>query len=338
MVRHLWRWLPLFGLGIAAAATLPKRRAANLSGEAALITGGSRGLGLLVARELAKQGCKLAICARDAEELETARQQLTTLGADVYALECNVADPEAVDRVVRLINSHFGGIDILVANAGIIQVGPLENMRIEEFQKALDIMFWGVVHPTLAVLPGMRARRHGRIAVVTSIGGKVSVPHLMPYSSAKFAAVGFAEGLRAEAAMDGISVTTVVPGLIRTGSFIQAGFTGNREAEYAWFRLGSSLPFPAMSAEKAARQIVDAIRRGESEVILTLPAQLLTRIHGVAPGLMSDALSLVNRLLPRSVPGSYGTEQGKTLSTPIDGTPLTALGDRAVERYQPPAA
>src|SRR5215211_785939 len=211
------------GIGaVAAGRLLP--RAADLRGEVAFVTGGSRGLGFLIARELGRAGCRVAICARDTAELERAQVDLQREGGEVLALRCDVTDRADVERAVAEVVRAFGRIDVLVNNAGIIQVGPLATMTEADFEQAMAAMFWGVTYPTLAVLPAMRARRHGRIATITSIGGKLAVPHLLPYASAKFAAVGFSEGLRAELGREGIVVTTVVPGLMRTGSHLNAEF------------------------------------------------------------------------------------------------------------------
>ena len=312
------------GLGLAGRTWLARRGMADLRGQVVLITGGSRGLGLLLAREFAREGCRLVICARDPDELERARADLAGQGAEVLAVPCDVADRAQVDRLVAEATGSFGQVDILVNNAGIIQVGPFETMTYQDFETALGVIFWGVVHPTLAVLPQMRARRSGRIVNVTSIGGKVSMPHLLPYNCAKFAATAFSEGLRAELAGDGISVTTIVPGLMRTGSPVNADFKGQAELEFAWFALSDSLPFLSMDAERAARAIVTATRRGEAERILTLPASLAVRVHGLAPGLTTDLLGVVDRLLPPADGGTTATVRGETarqrLNSPlVDG-------------------
>src|SRR5947207_4543781 len=196
--------------------------------------------------------------------------------------------------MVEEATMRFGRIDAVINNAGIIQVGPIETMTIEDFERAMAVNFWGVVYTTLAVLPSMLARRRGNIVNITSIGGKVSVPHLLPYSCAKFAAVGFSEGLRAELARDHIPVTTIVPGLMRTGGHLNALFKGDREAEFTWFSLGASLPGISMAAERAARQIVRAAKRGEAERILSLPANLLASFHGLLPGATAGLLRLVH--------------------------------------------
>jgi NAD(P)-dependent dehydrogenase (short-subunit alcohol dehydrogenase family) len=172
----------------------------------------------------------------------------------------------------------------------------------------MDVIYWGTIYPTLAVLREMKARRYGRIVNVTSIGGKASIPHLLPYSGAKYAAVGFSQGLRAELAGSGVTVTTIVPGLMRTGSFLNAFARGQHAKEYAWFSLAASLPLLSMDASQAAKQIVEATRRGEAERTLGVPAQLLARLNGLFPGLIAGVNGLVNRLMPG--PGSRERERG----------------------------
>jgi len=196
-------------------------------------------------------------------------------------------------------------------------------------------MYWGTVYTSLAVLQHMRPRRSGRIVNITSIGGKVSVPHLLPYSSAKFAAVGFSEGLRAELAGTGISVTTVVPGLMRTGSHINAMFHGDAEREFSLFSLAASLPLVSMDAERAARSIVQATRRGDAELILSLPAKALALGHSLAPGLTTEALGLVSRaILPHDarVDAQPGYAAEEELDSPAVAA-LTTLGRRAAQRF-----
>lgn len=296
--RHRTALFVAAGLGFVGFKLLQRWRQANLSGQVVLITGGSRGLGLALARAFAREGCRLVLCARDAQELDTARADIAQQGAAVLTLVCDVADRAQVDHAVEEATRHFGRVDVLVNNAGTIQVGPMSTATVQDFENALGVMFWGALYPTLAVLPQMRARRSGRIVNITSIGGKVSIPHLLPYTCAKFATVGLSEGLRAELGREGIRVTTIVPGLMRTGSHLNAMFRGRQEQEYNWFSLGASLPLVSMHAERAARQIVQATQRGEAERILSLQANLLGRFHGLFPGTTSNVLHVINRLLP----------------------------------------
>ncbi|MBI3968213.1 MAG: SDR family NAD(P)-dependent oxidoreductase [Chloroflexi bacterium] len=297
--------------------------------EVVVITGSSRGLGLLLARQLAREGARLVLCARNERQLELARREIADVGAQVLAVPCDVSDQAQVDTLVRRALDRFGRIDMLVNNAGAITVGPIETQTVADFEEAMGVMFWGVLFPTLAVLPHMQARRSGRIVNVTSIGGRVSVPHLVPYNCAKFAAVGLSEGLRAELSKDGLSVVTVVPGLMRTGSHVNATFKSKHEAEYTWFSLGAAVPVASMSGERAARQILDAAWRGDADVILSLPAQLAVRFHGLFPGVTAEILGLVNRVLPG--PGGIGTARrlGRESETSVTSSFVTALGRQA---------
>src|SRR5215218_8907728 len=251
------------GAGALAVARALYRRSKeyDLKGKCVLITGGSRALGLVLAREFAGEGARVAICARDPQELERARRDLSSRGAEVFALPCDVTDRAQVAELVEVVTRRFGRIDVLVNNAGVIQVGPLEVMTLEDFEQAMAVHFWGPLYATLAVLPQMRQRREGRIVNVSSIGGRVSVPHLVPYSASKFALAGLSDGLRAELAKDGVVVTSVFPGLMRTGSPRNATFKGQHRAEYAWFAVSDSLPLSSIGVERAAAQIIDACRR-----------------------------------------------------------------------------
>ncbi len=326
------------GAAVAAQALLRRDDDDALQGQVALITGGSRGLGLSLAREFARRGCRIAICARDAGELEAAKRDLERRGAEVLTVVCDVGDPDQVERLTRQTLAHFGRIDILVNNAGEIQVGPAESMTIADYERAMRTMFWGTVYPTLALLPQFKARGNGRVVNITSIGGKVAVPHLLPYTCAKFAAVGFSEGLHAELRESGVKVVTIAPGLMRTGSYLNADFKGDSEKEAAWFGIGASMPGLSMSGERAARQIADATARGTSEKILTTQANLLARAHGVAPGLTADILSLVNRFVLPAASGKATKRghQAESLRTPLM-TALTVFGRMAAKRLLQPA-
>lgn len=330
------RWLPirmlLGGWALMGVGSLLWRlRHRDLRGQVILITGGTRGLGLALAREFGRQGAHVAICARDDAELGRALAGLHAQGIEALGLTCDVADARDVERMVAEATERLGRVDVLVNNAGVIMTGPFSAQTTANFREAMDIMFWGMYHATMAVLPQMRARHAGHIVNVTSIGGKVSVPHLMPYSAAKFAATGFSEGLHAELAREGIHVLTVVPGLMRTGSFVNALFTGDHRAEYTWFSISDSLPFISMSAPRAARRIVDATRRGEAEIILSPAARALATFHGVAPALTSRVMAIVNRFLPGTGATNPARYSGWQSETRLSDSPLTALSSKPIE-------
>jgi NAD(P)-dependent dehydrogenase (short-subunit alcohol dehydrogenase family) len=279
------------------------------------------------------QGARVAICSRDRLELERAFNHLGRDHRHVLSVPCDITDREQVHAMIGIVQQHFGTIDVLINNAGIIQVGPVELMTDEDYEKAMKVHFWGPLYTTFAVLPSMRRRREGRIVNIASIGGKVSMPHLVPYNASKFALVGLSEGLRAELAKERIIVTTVCPGLMRTGSPRNAFFKGQHRAEYTWFSIIDALPLTSLSAEKAARQIIAACKRGDAEVVLSLPAKLATVVHGLCPGWTADLLGLVNALL-LPAPGGIGSAQlpGKDSISPLAPSALTRLSDRAAQR------
>ena len=317
---------------VAVRHMVRSRRAIKLRGRTALVTGGSRGLGLLLARELAGRGVRLALCARDSEELDHARQELADHGAEVIVVPCDVTRQDDVEAMVQLVLDRFGHIDILINNAGVIQVGPFEVTTLEDYEQAMRTHFWAPLYTTMAVLPGMRNRGVGRIVNVSSIGGKISVPHLLPYCASKFALAGFSEGLRTELARHGVYVTTVIPGLMRTGSPRNALFKGMHRAEFAWFSIADSLPLLSIGAEGAARRIVRACEYGDAELILTLPAQVAVRFNGLFPGLTSDLLGLANLMLPG--PGGVGTRnvRGRDSQSTLSPSWATTLTDTAAAR------
>lgn len=302
----------------------------------ALVIGGSRGLGLLVAEHLGRRGHHVVVAARHDAELDRAVEQLRGEGLRADSVVLDVTDRDAVNAVVADLEREHGGIDVLMHVAGIIQVGPLEAMVPERFDEAIDVMLKGPVNTALAVVPGMRARGSGRIGIVSSIGGVISVPHLLPYSTAKFGALGFAEGLSAELAGTGVTVTSIVPGLMRTGSHLHAQFTGNAAAEYAWFAPSASMPGVSMDARVAARRMVDAVLAGRVTITLTPVAQLGRLVAGVAPAATVRLMGLAGRLLPKGTdPRVREGMDARTELSPraqrVVGL-LTILGDRMAQR------
>jgi NAD(P)-dependent dehydrogenase (short-subunit alcohol dehydrogenase family) len=277
----------------------------SLQDRTVFITGGARGLGLELARTFGMRGARVAICAREAGELERAARDLASRGISVRTVVADVASQASLERGIAEATAAFGPIDVLVNNAGIISVAPFDSLTMADYRGAMDTHFWGALYAVEAVLPAMRERRSGRIVNIASIGGRVSVPHLLPYSASKFALVGYSEGLHAELKRFGITVTTVIPGLMRTGSPERASFKGRNRLEYAWFAVSDSLPLLSIDVTEAAQAIVDACERGATELTLSAPAKLLSLLHGVVPGVITQLLSFVARVLPPA--GGIGT-------------------------------
>jgi len=327
-------WLAALGIGAVTAYTMLRksRPQFDFQDKVVLITGGSRGLGLILARSLATRGARIAICARNAEELLRAEADLESRGATVFQIVCDVRNQSEVKRAVETVRNHYGQIDVLINNAGVIQVGPLENQTQTDFELAMATHFWGAFYMMQAVLPEMKSLGAGRIVNISSIGGKITVPHLAPYCASKFALAGLSGAMRVELEKDNIYVTTVFPGLMRTGSHVNAVFKGQNEKEFAWFSIGNSLPISSISAERAAEQIIEAAARGDAELIISIQAKLAAKASALFPELTAEISHLVNQILPSA--GGIGERHalGKDSTSFASPSFLTAAVDK--ESYQ----
>jgi NAD(P)-dependent dehydrogenase (short-subunit alcohol dehydrogenase family) len=308
----------------------------RLQNKVVLITGSSRGLGLALAEEFARHGARVVLTARDAEELERARLLLlerTALQSNrILIVPADLCRPEEVESLVRRATEHFGRIDILVNNAGVITVGPVESQTIENFRSVMDTNFFSGVHCSMTVLPQMLGRGDGIIVNISSIGGKVAVPHLLPYTASKFAVTGFSQGLHAELRGKGIHVLTVCPGLMRTGSHLNALFSGDAPREYQWFSLLANLPGLSATAQGAARKIVSAIVSGATEISITPQAVLASRVAQVFPELTAYLTAATSRLLPNSGANGAAVRRGGEVRD-LELKPATRIGSRAAQRY-----
>ncbi|KYF90599.1 hypothetical protein BE20_02085 [Sorangium cellulosum] len=336
---------PAAALGAAALARTAFRalRRLDLRGRVVVITGGSRGLGLLLAEEFGRHGARVAIAGRDPGALERAEQRLRALGVEVHAVACDLGDRAAAEAFIDGVARAFGRIDVLVNNAGVIQVAPMQDLRVEELDEAMRSNYWSAVYATRRALPHLEKQgRAARIVNVTSIGGRVAVPHLLGYNASKFAMMGFSESLQAELSYGsarGPRVTTVIPGPMRTGSIYNAEFGGDPRREFGWFGLASSIPLATIDARRAARRVVAAAREGRAEVKLGLSSHLLSWAHGVAPQMTVRLMGLVNALLP-APRGAAGTTRGRDLRAPAQGSALLRLSNEAARRNNeaPPEA
>jgi NAD(P)-dependent dehydrogenase (short-subunit alcohol dehydrogenase family) len=326
---NFW-WTAALGVGALTALAVSRKTKPSFDfrDQIILITGGSRGLGLVLARQLVAQGAKLAICSRSADELSVAKKDLTSLGAEVFDVVCDVRIQSEVEQMIERVCNHYGQIDVLINNAGVIQVGPLEVQTQKDFEDAMAVHFWGPFYTMNAVLPEMRKRGAGRIVNISSIGGKLAVPHLAPYCASKFALVGLSGAMRVELVKENIFVTTVCPGLMRTGSHVNAVFKGQNEKEFAWFSIGNALPISSISAESAATQIIEASRAGQAEIIVSPQAQIAAKANALFPELTAEISALVNQILP--APGGIGEGQalGKDSTSFVSPSFLTALADK----------
>jgi len=320
----------LLGAWVTARAIRTARY--TLRNKVAVITGGSRGLGLVLARHICAQGGSVALIARDPDELARAKADLAARGGAVFTVQCDLLDSSQIGAAVRQIIDRFGKIDILINNAGIIEVGPLEHMTREDFERAMQLHFWAPYELVSQIVPEMRTWGGGRIVNISSIGGKVAVPHLAPYSVSKFALTGFSDAIRAELAHDNIHVTTVAPGMMRTGSHVNAKFKGKHDIEFAWFAASAGAPLISMNADRAARKILAASRRGQPSLTLTFAARGAILGNALFPNLTGYVMKVINRFLPGAADEAGNESQAGAQVHRLTPRWLTLWADRATQK------
>jgi short-subunit dehydrogenase len=266
----------------------------------ALITGGSRGLGLEIARQICARGGKVALIARDSGGLARAKTDLDRFATEVLTIQCDLLETAQIQSAVQQTLQRFGKIDILINNAGIIEIGPIEHMQLKDFDREMRVHFWAPYILYFLIAPHMRANG-GRIVNISSIGGRIAVPHMAAYTTSKFALTGFSDAIRAELARDNIFVTTVTPGLMRTGSHIRAKFKGDHATEYQWFDWSRKIPFASISIERAARKILNACQRGKPALVMPWSAYFIIAANALFPNLTARIMKIVNRSMPPPV-------------------------------------
>lgn len=319
----------LYGGALYGAAQLVRsRRAMDFAGRVVVITGGSRGLGLILARLFSDEGAKLALLARDDNELQRAKSELSGSGAEVLTIDCDVTNSASLQQAIEQVAAHYGSLDVLVNNAGAIEVGPMEHMSESDFRKLMDLHCWATLYATRAALPHLE-KSGGRIVNIASLGGLIPVPHLSAYNVSKFALVGLSGSLRAELAKDGVLVTTVCPGTLRTGSHINSHFKGQHEKEYQLFAMAASLPLISADAQSAAQRIVEACRHGDAMVIYPASARAAHLAANVMPNLTAEVLGLITRFMPPPAGPQGDREKDGWQSRGAGPSFLTQLADKA---------
>jgi short-subunit dehydrogenase len=329
--------LSSIAVGVAIARRVLDRRSRySFQGRTAIITGGSRGLGLELARQLADEGARLWLVARSASELDAAAGELRQRCQFVETITADIRNGDDVTRVVETVLHADGRVDVLVNNAGIMEVSPFENTQREDYEDAMNTHFWAPLGLIQACVPHMRSGGGGRIINISSIGGRVALPHMSAYTASKFALTGLSESLHAELAKSGIAVTTVTPGLMRTGSYVNARLRGRHADEFRWFAAMSATPLTAMHARRAARAILEASRVGRAAITPGWQARAAQAFQGVAPNTFAAVATAADRaVLPR--PAHNRSADQARLARDVDpGAVKAVLSEETLEDYHQP--
>jgi short-subunit dehydrogenase len=246
----------------------------SIAGIRLLITGASQGIGLALAEAAAGRGAKVLAAARSADLLEELAHRVGAAGGTLEIVQADVTIPADRQRMLQSAEWHFGGIDVLVNNAGIGATGHFADVSPDRMRKIFEVNFFGLTETTRAFLPMLKAGNRPAIVNISSIAGKRGIPARSEYSASKFAVQGFSEALRAELAKDGVDVLLVCPGLTQTN------FSHNMIEQKALVPLDH---MRGMSAPEVAAHTLRAIEKGSNETILTFKGKLIVLVSRFFP-------------------------------------------------------
>jgi NAD(P)-dependent dehydrogenase (short-subunit alcohol dehydrogenase family) len=270
----------------------------DFHGKVAVITGAASGMGRELALELARQGAKLSLCDYDPAGLAETAELARALGAQVHAKVVNVGEREQILAYADEVAQHYGVINLVFNNAGIAHHASVEQTAFKDYDRVMDIDFWGVVNSTKAFLPHLIASGDAHIVNTSSVFGLFAVGGQSAYNAAKFAVRGFTEALRIEmlSSDHNVGVSCVHPGGIKTAICRNATVAeGQDQAAFAAF---FDQHLARTEADAAARTILDGVRRGRGKILIGADAH----VFDVLVRLTGSAYQRVNALIDGRLP------------------------------------
>jgi short-subunit dehydrogenase len=272
------------------------------NGTRAIITGASSGIGKILALDLAQKfQARLVLNARNEEALARTAQAVKSAGGQCEVIAGDVSSKGVANKLSAHCIEKFGGIDLLVNNAGLAKPGPMMALTPEDWEFVFGVNFFGALYASYAVLPHMLTAGQGKIVNIASVAGKVALPGNVCYAATKFAMVGMSKGMAAEFVSKNVDVITICPGLVRTEFFDNNNMVKSsnptavsQEHNFRGWLMKNIL---SISAEQASAAVIDACQRGgPQEIVLTIPGVIIDRLTAFAPAL---AFKLVSRVNPR---------------------------------------
>jgi len=259
-----------------------------------IITGASTGIGRGLALHLARRyQAQLVLTARSEEALQKCAEEIKQLGGTAEILACDISEEGAAQTLVQRCHTAFGGIDLIVNNAGMAIPGKIEKLTESQWRRVFDVNFFSALQLTYASLALLKQSQRGKIANISSVAGKIAIPGSVCYSASKFALTAFSNGLAAELTDENIDVYTVCPGWVRTEFFAKNSVPDARNpnliAEQNNLQGFVMKHFLSISTDECVKTIVEALSKNYSqELILTVPGKLAERFNGLAPQLVAQ--------------------------------------------------
>jgi short-subunit dehydrogenase len=251
-----------------------------------VVTGAGGGIGQALARALAERGAQLGLVDLRQEPLDALADELSRQSVEAIAIPADLAQKQDRQQVVRRMQETFGGIDVLINNAGVMDFSEFADEDPELIERTVKVNVLAPMQLTRAVLPDMLARQEGRIVNIGSIFGSIGFACFASYSASKFALRGFSEALRREVAGSGVGITYVAPRAVKTAL--------NSSAVY---RMAAKVKMNMDEPASVARRIVRAIEKRKEDVYLGFPESLFVRVNAILPRVVNGALRKQNTIM-----------------------------------------
>ena len=261
-----------------------------------LITGASQGIGRAIAQSFAENHYNVVLAARQSDRLDAAAQELEAAGHSALAILTDVKDPVQVEHLVQKAIAHYGAIDVLVNNAGIYISGAVEEFSLADWHQAIDTNLWGYIHTTHAILPHFLERQAGTLVNIGSVGGKISLPYLVPYTTTKFAVTGLTQALRSELSPKGIQVVGIYPNLIKSNFLERAIFRGkdDQDTRDRYDQVDKILKVPGIETPAdVAKAVLHAVKHKQNKDVVVGSANMATAFNTVFPSLMQKMFNVI---------------------------------------------
>lgn len=270
----------------------------SMSGKVVVVTGASTGIGQAVAEAFSREGATVVLAARSEGRLVRIAADIGKAGGRAVPMAVDVTDRTAVFEKMKEVAESLGSIDVLVNNAGIGLLSPVDGMDPEELKRIFEVNFFGLIWCTQAALPYMIRQKRGRIVNISSVAGKRALPHISAYCASKFAVQAFSDSLRMETAGHGITVTVLCPPRVDT-TFHDTPLMRQK---------GQRMSAPSISAEYVAAEIVRAARKGSREVVVSFYGKFFVFFHWLSPRLLDWIMKRLWTRLAMQKTKKTGTE------------------------------